>query len=168
MKTLLVLRHAQAVHFGSKSDHDRPLTDKGLRDAERIGRVFRGVQPDAVLCSTAKRAVDTSDAALKVTDSTVEIQLLSQLYDTDVAQHLITVHSVAATVNCLLIVGHNPTLESLVAALIRRPILMKTGSLAVVVSPIDRWDALGDTVPSYLVGHFYPGLLKKHLDLDEP
>jgi phosphohistidine phosphatase len=168
MKTLLVLRHAQAVHFGSKSDHDRPLSEKGLRDAERIGRVFRGMQPDLVLCSTAKRAIDTSDAALRVADSTLDIQRLSQLYDTDVAQHLNAVHGVAATVNCLLIVGHNPTLESLVAALIRRPILMKTGSLAVVVAPIDRWEALGDTVPSCLVGHFYPGLLKKHLDLDEP
>lgn len=168
MKTLLVLRHAQAVHFGNTADHDRPLTEKGFRDAERIGRLFRGIRPSGVLCSTAKRAVDTAEAALKATDSSVDIQRLSQLYDSDWAQHMHAVHSVDAAVNCLLLVGHNPVLESLVTALIRRPIVMKTGSLAVVAAPIDRWDALGDTLPSCLVGHFYPGLLKKHLDSDEP
>ena len=164
MKTLLLLRHAQAVHFGDTSDHDRPLTEKGVQDALRMGRLLRGIRPSQVLCSTAKRAVATAEAALRVSESNLNIQQLRQLYDSDLSQHLQVLRSVATAIDQLLIVGHNPTLESLASLLVRRPIVMKTGSLAIVTVPTDSWDALGDSTTCSLVGLFYPAMLKKQLD----
>jgi phosphohistidine phosphatase len=164
MKTLFVLRHAQAVHFGDTSDHDRPLTERGVQDAMRMGRLFRGMRPSQVLCSTAKRAVDTAEAVLKVSGTSIHKQTLRQLYDSDLNQHLEILRSVATAIDQLLIVGHNPTFECLVSMIVHRPIVMKTGSLAVVALPIEQWDALNDAVQCSLVGLFYPAMLKKQLD----
>ena len=164
MKTLLVLRHAQAVHFGDTPDHGRPLTERGIQDAMRMGRLFRGVRPSQVLCSTAKRAVDTAEAALKVSGVSIHKQTLRQLYDSDLSQHFEILRNVATAIEQLLIVGHNPTFECLVSTIVHRPIVMKTGSLAIVAAPIEQWDALNDTVQCSLVGLFYPAMLKKQLD----
>lgn len=164
MKTLLVMRHAQAVHFGNTSDHDRPLTEKGVQDALRMGRLFRGVRPSQILCSTAKRAVATAEAALRVAEVNLKIQQLHQLYDSDLGQHLQILRNVATAIDQLLIVGHNPSFESLVTLLARRPIVMKTGSLAIITAPINSWDAVADTATCSLVGLFYPAMLKKQLD----
>jgi phosphohistidine phosphatase len=164
MKTLFVLRHAQAVHFGDTSDHERPLTERGVHDALRVGRLFRGMRPAQLLSSTAKRAVDTAETAMGAAGMNVRIQTLRQLYDSDIHQHFEIVRNVATAIDHLLIVGHNPTFESLVSAIVHRPIVMKTGSLAIVAAPIDRWDALSETTQCALVGLFYPAMLKKQLD----
>jgi phosphohistidine phosphatase len=164
MKTLFVLRHAQAVHFGDTPDHDRPLTEKGMQDAQRMGRLFRGMRPAQVLCSTAKRAVTTADLALRIAESNLHIQQLRQLYDSDIGQHLQILQSVATAIDQLLIVGHNPTLEGLVTRLAHRPVVMKTGSLAIVTASIESWNDLTAASPCSLVGLFYPAMLKKQSD----
>ena len=37
MRTLLVFRHAKAAREPGMSDHDRPLTDRGRRNARAMG-----------------------------------------------------------------------------------------------------------------------------------
>jgi phosphohistidine phosphatase len=164
MKTLFVLRHAQAVHFGDTSDHDRPLTEKGMQDAQRMGRLFRGMRPAQILCSTAKRAVATAELALRIAESNLNIQQLRQLYDSDISQHLQILRSVGTAIDHLLIVGHNPTFECLVTRLAHRPVVMKTGSLAIVTAAVESWSDLTDAIPCSLVGLFYPSMLKKQAD----
>jgi len=167
MKTLLIFRHAQAVHFGDTSDHDRPLTEKGVLDAQRMGRLLRGLRPEQVLSSTAKRAVTTAELALRTAERTTNIQCLRQLYDSDIPQHLELLRQVASAVNSLLIVGHNPTFEHLASALVHRPVPMKTGSLAIVALPIDDWSKFNDSLASQLVGLFYPAMLRKRTEENE-
>jgi phosphohistidine phosphatase len=164
MKTLFVLRHAQAVHFGDTSDHDRPLTEKGAQDAMRMGRLLRGLRPSHVLCSTARRAADTADLALRVAGLDINAQSTRQLYDSDLCQHLEVLRNVASSIEQLLLVGHNPTFDCLVSMIVHRPVVMKTGALAIVAVPIDDWRDLTDTIKCGLVGLFYPAMLKKQLD----
>ena len=62
MKTLCLMRHAKSGWDDpSLSDHDRPLTARGVEAAGLVGRHLkqRGVRPDLVLCSTARRAAET-------------------------------------------------------------------------------------------------------------
>ncbi len=41
MKTLLILRHAKSSwEFTELPDHDRPLNNRGKRDAPRIGKTL--------------------------------------------------------------------------------------------------------------------------------
>jgi Phosphohistidine phosphatase SixA len=61
MPTLVVLRHAKAVHTLGLADLDRTLTDRGRRDAAAAGAWLRaqGLLPAQVLCSPAQRTRET-------------------------------------------------------------------------------------------------------------
>ena len=63
MKTLLMLRHAKSSwKDGSLSDHDRPLNERGKRDAPRMGQILKeqALVPELIISSTAKRARKTA------------------------------------------------------------------------------------------------------------
>jgi phosphohistidine phosphatase len=71
MKILLLVRHAKS----SKSepalpDKDRPLNDRGKRDATKMGERLakREVGPDLILSSPAKRALKTAQIIAKKLD----------------------------------------------------------------------------------------------------
>ncbi len=161
MKTLLILRHAQAVHDSHFADHERPLTHHGVREARRIGRVLRGLRPDFVFSSTALRTRSTLEHALAVARSGPPVEYLNQLYDTDLERHLDALRHADATVDRLLVVGHNPTLENLLSQLVSRSTLLRTGALAIVAMDLVSWQALESSTRGALVGLFDPGMLKK-------
>ena len=66
-KTLILMRHSKAEEGPGKPDHDRELSDRGLRDARAAGAWLReeGLVPDLVICSTAVRTRQTWDSAVK-------------------------------------------------------------------------------------------------------
>ncbi len=160
-KTLLVFRHAQAVHSNEFVDHERPLTKQGVREARRSGRLLRGLKPDAVLCSTSLRTRSTLEHALKVAQLNPKVQYLDDLYDSDVERHLESLRHADASANRLLVVGHNPTLETFVSQLVSRPITLATGSLAVIAVSLQSWQSVEPSTQSVLVGLFDPAMLKK-------
>jgi phosphohistidine phosphatase len=62
MKTLILMRHAKSSWATpGQPDHDRPLNTRGKQSAPVMGRwlVAQGLVPDAILCSSAKRARQT-------------------------------------------------------------------------------------------------------------
>lgn len=62
MKRLTLIRHAKSSwKEQGLADFDRPLNDRGKRDAPLMGRrlAARGRVPDLVICSPARRAVAT-------------------------------------------------------------------------------------------------------------
>lgn len=63
MTTLVLVRHAKS-DWGDPGldDHDRPLNDRGMRDAPALAARLSatGLRPDAVLTSTALRARTTA------------------------------------------------------------------------------------------------------------
>ncbi|HVX05074.1 MAG TPA: histidine phosphatase family protein, partial [Rhodanobacteraceae bacterium] len=65
MRELLLLRHAEAMNAGPDGrDAERPLSVHGQAEARDVGiwLAGQGAQPDAVLCSPARRAQMTADA----------------------------------------------------------------------------------------------------------
>ena len=140
------------------------MTDKGVEDAQRMGRLFRGIRPNQILSSTATRAVATADQVAGVGNLTAKVQLLRRLYESDLPEHFEILRNVGNEADCVLVVGHNPTFERLASALVHRPITLKTGALAIVTIPIDQWESLSESVPSRLTGLFYPAMLKKRAE----
>jgi phosphohistidine phosphatase len=143
MKTLLVLRHAKSSwHDPAVDDHERPLNKRGCRDAPRMGQLLseQRLTPDVILSSDAVRARLTAEAVAETARYAGEIVLDPNLYlaspDGIVAQLRTIRASKAGTV---MIVGHNPGLEDLVAKLTGEEHDMPTAALAQIALPIDRW-----------------------------
>lgn len=145
MKTLLVLRHAKSSWSdGSLPDHDRPLKGRGKRAAKKIGQAIRerGLVPDLVISSTAKRARGTAKRVVKASGYEGELALDPLLYDSGVSQQIAAVARRAAEQERVMIVGHNPTLEDLVSTLTGQEVRLTTANLAAIELAIDDWQDL--------------------------
>jgi phosphohistidine phosphatase len=155
---LHLLRHA---HAGDPTawqgrDEDRPLSDKGERQAERLGVFLAGVRfsPDVFITSPKVRAARTAEIVAGHLGTKVVIdERLAGAFDlTDLERLLTDAGNPARPV----IVGHDPDFSDLLAALSGAPHApMRKGAFALV--EIDRPVAGGAGTLRWLVP---PDLLK--------
>lgn len=118
MRQVILLRHAHAEPASAgQADLDRPLSPVGLAEAEAAGRWLaeHGLLPDRVLCSPARRTRETLEAVLAVTGY-AEQRLEAAIYEATPGT-LVGLLQDQRDVERLLLVGHNPGLERLVALL---------------------------------------------------
>ncbi|MHC4992311.1 MAG: SixA phosphatase family protein, partial [Planctomycetota bacterium] len=82
MKTLLLLRHAKSSHAVPGPDHDRPLNERGERDAPRMGQLLAEMDllPDVIVCSTATRARSTAELLIQASGYEGAVQFSEDLY----------------------------------------------------------------------------------------
>jgi phosphohistidine phosphatase len=143
MKTLLVLRHAKSSWRDSTlDDHERPLNKRGLRDGPRMGELLREhrLTPDVLISSDAVRARLTAEAVAEAAHYAGEILLDPRLYAASPDGILAVLRRVRETeAGTVMIVGHNPGLEALIAQLTGEQQDLPTAALAQIVLPIDRW-----------------------------
>lgn len=117
MHELILLRHAEATPHGKdgKDDRERPLTEHGRKEARAAGKwlASHSVSYDRVLCSPAERTKETADLAL----GQVKPLYVDEIYDATVGTlyDLLDKHADAERV---VLVGHNPGIEQLVAFLV--------------------------------------------------
>ncbi len=164
MKTLLVLRHAKSSwKQPGLADHDRPLNRRGNRDAPRVGLLLRrqALTPDLIVSSTAERARAT---AVQVAEGVVygsPVELDRQLYLAEPEAIVDVVRSLGGEASRVLVVGHNPGLQELVARLTGRDEVLPTASLAQIELPIAEWAELRTFTRGRLVRLWRP----KELDV---
>lgn len=116
MRELILLRHAHAAApVSGQADGDRPLSVEGLAAAEAVGRwlLEHGKVPDCVLCSPARRTRETLEAVLGVIGY-VEQRLEPAIYEATPGA-LIALADRNRDIGRLMLVGHNPGMEQLVA-----------------------------------------------------
>jgi phosphohistidine phosphatase len=115
MLTLSLLRHAKSSwKHPALPDHDRPLNTRGMTEAPVMGKVMskHGLDPDLVLCSTARRTRDTLQLVLPELKTEPRIVYEDDLYHGTPAEMLDLLHEVGAGTGQVLLVGHNPELQS--------------------------------------------------------
>ena len=153
MKTLLVLRHAKSSWETPLRDHERPLNARGRRDAPRMGALIAEQQltPDLVVSSDAVRARDTAEAVAESAEYRGEIVFDHRLYHADTAA-ILEVLRTAGTAASVMIVGHNPGLEEIVAHLTGEEHDLPTAALAQIALPIERWSDLASSTRGRLLG----------------
>ncbi len=135
MKTLLLMRHASATWDHDQwPDFERPLNPRGEADASRVGRriVQAALTPDAILCSSARRTMQTADLVAEELRATHQIQSQPDLYLCPVSVWEAMIRRLSPQYDCVLCVGHNNGLEELVSDLKRRRTAMPTAGLAIV------------------------------------
>jgi phosphohistidine phosphatase len=142
MKTLLILRHAKSSWAApGLSDHDRPLNDRGKRDAPCMGQLLldENLTPGLILSSTAKRARKTASLVAKSCGYSREVNELADLYLAGPQSYFEALQFVDDGLDRVLVVGHNPGMEDLVQELVGEFHRMPTAALAHVELEIDAW-----------------------------
>jgi phosphohistidine phosphatase len=133
MVELCFLRHAQAAdrETWEQPDELRPLTEKGRRQAERLGRFLAaaGFVPDAVITSPLVRARETAEIVADLLGAGVRIEPgLGEPLDLATLDALL---DDAGSPRRPIVVGHDPDFSGLVTELVGgAPILMRKGALA--------------------------------------
>jgi len=117
MKTLLLIRHAKSSKDDpTLADRDRPLSDRGLRDAPRMGERLarRDVHPDLILSSPAVRALSTAQLiADALGHPRTAIVADGRLYESTPPALLAVVRETDDRHRTLMLVGHNPEISAL-------------------------------------------------------
>ena len=159
MKTLLILRHAKSSWSDERvTDHDRPLNPRGKRDAPRMGEFLRtlDLRPDLIISSTAKRARKTASKVAKKCEYPGVIELHGSLYLAPPEEYLSVLNQVDDALQCVLVVGHNPGLELLLALLTRCSTELPTAALAQIEIDIPRWADLDASARGRLIAIWLP------------
>jgi phosphohistidine phosphatase len=165
----MLLRHAQSSWEAPElPDHDRPLADRGHQAVADLRRhvAEAGIVPDLVLCSTARRAVQTWEGISPAYPEGVPVEIDDELYGATAGELLRRLQRLPDAVGCALVVAHNPGLGELASGLagsgdaeLRERLRVKfpTGAFATLALP-GPWAALrmgsgrlaGYVVPSEL------------------
>jgi phosphohistidine phosphatase len=121
MPRLLLLRHADSPWAESNTiDRERPLSPIGVQEAEQMARQIARAEflPDHVLCSPARRACETLAALEPYLASDCRIVFSEALYESEHDDYCAIIESYGDSPTCLLIVGHNPTIQATALGLI--------------------------------------------------
>ncbi len=113
-RRLVLLRHAKAALDGT-ADFERSLAPRGRSDAGAIGRwlVEHGYQPDHVVVSPARRALQTWElAAAEIEGGPVPLPD-ERVYTNTLEDLLDVVRGTPSAIGTVILVGHNPALAEL-------------------------------------------------------
>jgi phosphohistidine phosphatase len=144
-RRLIVMRHAKAGDLPGGPDAERALTPRGMGDATRAGQWLaeQGYVPDAVICSTARRARQTwRQVSAEFTDYGVRAHEAASLYEATAGDLLEFVRDTADQTGTLMYVGHNPAAGSLADALTSGGLSRFPTSAIAVIEFSGRWSRL--------------------------
>ncbi len=114
MKQLFIVRHAKSSWKDtSLPDFERPLNKRGKRDAPLMGERLkdRGVLPDLIISSNAKRARKTTKIIAAIIAYPKNKLVYNEgIYSKGTKEITAIVQAVDASVRTVMLVGHNPEL----------------------------------------------------------
>jgi phosphohistidine phosphatase len=156
MKRLTILRHAKSSWDDPNlADFDRPLNDRGRKEARRIGGELnqRKTRFDLCVASTAARVRGTLDGFVEgYGEPDFEIRFEPKIYEATMSTLLHIVRGLPGSSSAPLIVGHNPGLHQLVLELAdgdrselrdRAESKFPTAALAAIEFDADNWTDVG-------------------------
>jgi phosphohistidine phosphatase len=160
MREILVLRHAKSRwDQPTVDDHDRGLAPRGLEAARTMGALIAeaGWLPDRILCSTATRAKETLALARSgwPAEPSIPTSELATLYLAAPSRILEIVRRQPDGAARIMVVGHNPGLQSFVSRLaghgdkaLLRAVEAKfpTAALALIALDVGSWRDVGWTI----------------------
>jgi phosphohistidine phosphatase len=144
VRTLFILRHAKSGHDDPVPDKERTLTARGRKDAARMGALARerNLVCDRVLCSTATRARLTLELFAEGAKFRGPIDFLDELYLAEPEAIALALRNHGGSSERVMVVGHNPGLEGLVANLTAEQTDLPTTAFVECTLPIDNWTEL--------------------------
>ena len=155
MKTLYLVRHAKSSKDDpSLADRDRPLDERGERDAPKMGQRLaqRGVKPDLILSSPAARALATAQPIAKALGYKLgDIALNERLYASEADALLGVICALDNKLDSVMLVGHNPEMSDLANRLASEITDMPTCAVAEFGFDVKSWSQVGRVLPDKVV-----------------
>lgn len=152
MKTLYLFRHAKSSRDDpGLSDHDRPLNERGWRQAPEMGKRLAGrnVKPDVILSSPALRALKTAQlVAGEIGYATQDIAVDERLYASSAESLLAVVRTLDNKLGSAMLFGHNPGMSELASGLSDGNLEMPTCAVAEFRYDTKSWSDVGAIAPA--------------------
>lgn len=163
-KRIFIYRHAKSdwsAAYGS--DHDRPLTSRGIKSAKIMGRMLgsSGQVPELVVTSTALRAKQTVEFSRLEGDWNCKLIENEKLYFESAEEIFQIIQSLSDKYSKVMLVGHEPKCSQLTALMIGGgEVIFKTATMARIDFNNDEWCSLHQG-EGELIWLQNPSLLKK-------
>ena len=163
IRTVLLMRHGKSEwEDESIPDFERALAPRGRSDSPVMGRFLRkaGKIPDLIISSPAKRAKSTAELVAKACGYKKDIVFEESVYENSCGEIINVLQELDDTINTVLIIGHNPSIEDTVKKLIFREIRnsengikVPTAAIACLETEAKFWSELypGDCTISWFV-----------------
>jgi phosphohistidine phosphatase len=159
MKSVLLMRHAKSSWKDTKlKDRERPLNKRGKKDAQAMGKLLcdRELIPQLILSSSAKRARQTVDGVVEFMGFQGKVENLDELYMAEPSDIIKVLKKLPDDVERVLLMGHNPGLESLLQLWSNQISSMPTCTVAYSVLPLESWDKVRLDTEAELVEYWRP------------
>lgn len=145
MKTLFLMRHAKSSWENRDlSDFERPLNERGERDAPQMGKVIGGKKfpIELIISSPAERAKQTARLVKEAAQIGGEIIFDDKIYEASPHALLRIVSEIDDARSAVMLIGHNPGFENLIKFLTGEIAPMPTAALAVIKLNVERWSEI--------------------------
>jgi|SRR5215213_8641079 len=144
MLTLYLLRHAKSSwNDDSKLDFERPLSNRGREACAIVGDFIaeNKIDFDLVLVSTSVRTRETVELVKDRANFRGEVRYDERIYEATTSQLLEVVSQVDNDRQSVLLVGHNPGIEDLIAVLTGEHVHVATATFAKIKINATQWSA---------------------------
>jgi phosphohistidine phosphatase len=145
MKTLLLMRHAKSSWNDRKAkDRERQLTKQGRKNAREMGNVLlkNELIPQLVLSSSVERCRQTVQEVVEACEYQGKILFLDKLFMAEADVIVDALKLLPDEIERVLVVGHNPGLESMIIFLSGQIEALPSASVANISLTINAWKDL--------------------------
>lgn len=113
-RRIVLFRHAKA-DWPQVNDHDRPLAERGRKDAAVAGRKLAdsGIPLDLALCSTAVRTRETWKLAVHELPHRPKTVYEERIYEASPGELIALLNETPDDVHDVIVIGHNPGVHAL-------------------------------------------------------
>ncbi len=156
MKTLILIRHAKSDWTHEVEDVDRPLNERGHKDAPKMAKFLQeqGITVDAFVSSPAKRALTTCRYFAE-TFGISKIKKVEDLYEPHLEDFIHTVLDFDDENSSVALFSHNPGISDFASSLTSEMIQFPTCGIAVFEINTNEW-SLFESSEKKLIQFYFP------------
>ncbi|EPG72922.1 putative phosphohistidine phosphatase SixA [Leptospira fainei serovar Hurstbridge str. BUT 6] len=121
MKLIHLIRHSKSDWESAFSrDEERPLSNRGRKNAKMLRNYLSKISfsVDAAIVSPSERTKETFRILSKLDSFCKDVRFSEEIYEADGSDLLGILRSLGSNTESILLIGHNPGLESLAEALV--------------------------------------------------
>jgi len=117
MKSIILFRHGKSDwHADYSTDHNRPLNKRGTKSAKLMGKYLANINhlPEKIICSTALRAKETAEIAIKNWNWNSNIEFNKNIYHCSEKLLLSIAKQQSSKLKKICFIGHEPSFSSFI------------------------------------------------------